>query len=238
MATPFTPSLSAPPAQRPAGKTIDEHLGEEIETLSKKEREIIAYLLHHKQRLFTCDVDGGHAGTLISRGIVRQALRANQVFAYDEMPVEVPLEVWRFLRANIDKFPHEGADDDLTPGASTGWNERGAIARAPKLLTSQPPAVCRKPLPVALPVSSAPLHCFTLDRVAATSRTNLRRATRRHYFLPAATCESAGTSRIAACCEKRLRSPSMFERISAHTAARRRSSTLVLRTFRLAWVAR
>ena len=103
------------PVQQPVGQTIEEHLSEEIETLSKKERDIIAYLLHHKQRLFTCGADGGNAATLISRGIVRSALKANQVFAYDDMPAEIPLEVWRFLRANVDKFPYEGDDDDPYP---------------------------------------------------------------------------------------------------------------------------
>ena len=39
--------------------------------LNAKEREIIAYLLHRRERMFTADLDGGHATTLISRGIVR-----------------------------------------------------------------------------------------------------------------------------------------------------------------------
>lgn len=50
----------SPPSLNTAGTTTDEHLTEEIETLSKKEREIIAYLLHHKHRLFTCEADGGN----------------------------------------------------------------------------------------------------------------------------------------------------------------------------------
>jgi hypothetical protein len=109
-----TKTFSAP-VQQPAGKTIDEHLAEEIDTLSKKEREIIAYLLHHNQRLFTCDVDGGHAATLISRSIVRRALKPGQVFDYDDMPVEVPLEIWRFLRAHVDKFPYDGDGEEPHP---------------------------------------------------------------------------------------------------------------------------
>jgi hypothetical protein len=98
-----------------AGGTLEDGLAEKIETLSSKEREIIAYLLHHRQRVLTCDADGGDAGTLISRGLVRRALQAGQMFAYDEMPVEIPLEVWRFLRANADKFPYEGDEDDPYP---------------------------------------------------------------------------------------------------------------------------
>jgi hypothetical protein len=103
------------PANAPAGRTLEDSLAEDIETLSKQEREILAYLLHHKQRMFTCAVDGGRAATLISRGIVRHALRHNQIFEYDDMPVEIPLEVWRFLRANADKFPYDGDEDDPYP---------------------------------------------------------------------------------------------------------------------------
>lgn len=102
-------------ARTPAGQSLEENLAEEIETLSKKEREILAYLLHHKQRVFSCAADGGHASTLISRGLVRHALRQNQVFDYDDIPVEIPLEIWRFLRANGDKFPYEGNEDDPYP---------------------------------------------------------------------------------------------------------------------------
>jgi hypothetical protein len=81
---------------------------DEIETLTEREREIIAYLLHHKQRMFTCSVDGGHASTLMSRGIVRRALKPGQVFDADDMPVEIPMEVWRFLKTKAAEFPYRG----------------------------------------------------------------------------------------------------------------------------------
>jgi hypothetical protein len=103
------------PVKKPAGQSIEEHLTEEIETLSKTERTILSYLLHHNQRLFTCAADGGHAATLMSRGIVRRALRPGQVFDYDDMPVEIPLEVWRFLRAKADKFPYDGDGEEPYP---------------------------------------------------------------------------------------------------------------------------
>jgi len=105
----------SPPAKTPGARPLEDILAEELETLSKQEREIIAYLLHHKQRMFTCAVDGGRAATLISRGIVRHALRPNQVFDYNDMPVEIPPEVWRFLRANVDKFPYDGDEDEPHP---------------------------------------------------------------------------------------------------------------------------
>jgi hypothetical protein len=108
--TTFSPTVKTAP-----GKTLAEYLTEELETLSKKEREILSYLLHHKQRMFTCAVDGGHAATLISRGIVRAAYKQGQLFDYNDMPVEIPLEVWRFLRDKIDQFPYHEDEDAPYP---------------------------------------------------------------------------------------------------------------------------
>lgn len=105
----------SPPVKPPGNQTVEEHLAEEIETLTKREREIIAYLLHHNQRMFTCAVDGGHASTLISRGIVRRALRPGQVFDADDMPVEIPMEVWRFLKTRVSAFPYDGDGDEGHP---------------------------------------------------------------------------------------------------------------------------
>lgn len=118
LAKSFSPPVVAGPS-----RTVELHLSEEIESLSKKEREILAYLLHHNQRMFTCDVGGGHAITLISRGIVRRALKSGQVFDYDDMPVEIPAEVWRFLRARIEQFPYEGDDGSPHPWRKH-WMER------------------------------------------------------------------------------------------------------------------
>jgi len=92
--------------------------------LSSKEREILAYLRHHNQRLFTCAADGRHAATLISRGIVHRALKQGQIFDYLDMPVEIPIEVWRFLRENVEKSPDEAPKTIRILGESIGWNER------------------------------------------------------------------------------------------------------------------
>jgi hypothetical protein len=119
----------SPPVKALTGRPLEEGLSEEIDTLSKSEREIIAYLLHRKQRMFTCNVDGGHAATLISRGIVRRALRPGQVFEYDAMPVEVPLEVWRFRRANANKFPMTVTRTNRILGGNIGWSECGTESR-------------------------------------------------------------------------------------------------------------
>jgi hypothetical protein len=112
----------SPPVKSVGGQSLDEHLRDEIETLSKKEREILAYLLHHNQRMFTCAVDGGRAATLLSRGIVRRALKTGQVFDFDDMPAEIPLPIWRWLRERVDQFPYEGDEDEPHPWRK-GWYE-------------------------------------------------------------------------------------------------------------------
>lgn len=109
---PETAMVSAP-------KTTDQDgisaLLEEFDELTKKEREIISYLLHHNQRMFTADLDGGHAATLISRGIVQSALRPGQVFDASDTPMEIPRSVWTVLKTVKDQFPYDGQDDDPYP---------------------------------------------------------------------------------------------------------------------------
>jgi hypothetical protein len=95
--------------------TLEDWLSEEADSLSDKEREILACLLHHNQRMFMCDVDYGHAATLAARGIVRAAVRPGQVFDADDMPAEIPLPVWRWLRARKDQFPYAGTEDEPFP---------------------------------------------------------------------------------------------------------------------------
>jgi hypothetical protein len=84
------PDTSIPP---PIASDALSEIEEDLTTLTKKEREIIAYLLHHGQRMFTANLDGGHAATLMSRGIVRKALRAGQVFDI------YPTCQWKFHKA-------------------------------------------------------------------------------------------------------------------------------------------
>lgn len=77
-----------------------------IPSMTPREREIIAYLLAHNQRIFTNTPDGGHANTLISRGIVVPALRPGQTFTYYEMPFEVPGYIWSVLAEHRAEFPY------------------------------------------------------------------------------------------------------------------------------------
>ena len=98
----------------PVGFDADQ-VKEELNELSKKETEIISYLLHHNERLFTADMDGGHAATLVSRGIVRNALRPGQVFDVTDVPMEIPRAIWNVLKTIKDRFPYSGDADDPYP---------------------------------------------------------------------------------------------------------------------------
>jgi hypothetical protein len=93
-----------------------------IPFMTTKDKKIIAYLLHHNQRMFTCEPDGGHARLLLSKGIVCIAARPGQQVSYNDVPFEVPVPVWKVLLEHRDKFPFE--DDDGAHPWRVGWMER------------------------------------------------------------------------------------------------------------------
>lgn len=87
----------------------------ELSELSEQKREIIAYLLHHNQRMFECAWDGGHAKMLISRGIVQSAQRTGQIVDAENVPMEIPRPIWNMLKKHANEFPYTGLDDDPYP---------------------------------------------------------------------------------------------------------------------------
>jgi hypothetical protein len=88
---------------------------EELSELNAKEREIVSYLLHRNERMFTADIDGGHAATLIARGIVKSAVRPGQVFDPTDVPMEIPRAIWNLVKGLKDQFPYSGDEDDPYP---------------------------------------------------------------------------------------------------------------------------
>jgi hypothetical protein len=99
----FEPSGPSPAVERPDDFETD--IEEELVTLNKHERDIIAYLLDRNERLFTCAVDGGHAVTLISRKLLRWAVSPGQHLHLEDVPVEIPKPIWKVLQKHKDKFP-------------------------------------------------------------------------------------------------------------------------------------
>jgi hypothetical protein len=88
-----------------------------IPHMTEEERGIVGYLLARNQKMFTGASDGGNATTLISRGIIVQALRPGQIFTSEDMPFAIPDHIWDVLAHHRDQFP----SDDLDPDAPYPW---------------------------------------------------------------------------------------------------------------------
>jgi hypothetical protein len=73
--------------------------------LTEKERAIFAHLLHKNEKSFTASVDGGYASTLISRGLIVQAVRPGQMVDSEHVPCTIPDAVWEELVRHKDQFP-------------------------------------------------------------------------------------------------------------------------------------
>lgn len=93
----------------------ERRIEEEFTELTEQDREILAYLLHHNQRMFECALDGGNARMLIARGIIETALRPGQVFNSENVPMEVPRHIWTILKKHKAKFPYEPSEDGAYP---------------------------------------------------------------------------------------------------------------------------
>lgn len=74
--------------------------------MTRLEQNIVGYLLKHNQTIFTGAIDGGHAQTLIARGIIARAARPGQHFAADDVPYAIPDHIWEVLVANKDKITY------------------------------------------------------------------------------------------------------------------------------------
>jgi hypothetical protein len=93
-----------------------------IPHMSAKEKEIVAYLLVANEKSFTAAADGGHAVTLISRGIgVRHMIPGQQALS-DDVPFGIPDNVWAVLEKNKDKFPVGTVDfNEPYPWRMSAW---------------------------------------------------------------------------------------------------------------------
>ena len=94
-----------------------------IPQMTKEERNIIAYLLNHNQTTFTTDIDGGHAVTLLSRGIVQSMVRGGQAIHPSDMPVIVPDHLWNLFCKHRDQFPYLPDESRAHPWR-VHWMER------------------------------------------------------------------------------------------------------------------
>jgi len=75
-----------------------------IPYMTPKEREIIGYLLSKNQKMLLTSIDGGEANTLISRGIIVQAVRPGQAYNQLNVPMAIPDHIWDVLVQHKDEF--------------------------------------------------------------------------------------------------------------------------------------
>ncbi len=78
-----------------------------IPCMTEKEKEIIGYLLHHNQRLFSTTEDAAYAAPLLSKGIIRCSAQPGQVLDPRREPFEIPDYVWTELVNHREKFPYK-----------------------------------------------------------------------------------------------------------------------------------
>jgi hypothetical protein len=77
-----------------------------IRYMTDKERIIIGFLLHHNQKVFDAEQDGGYAATLLARGFVRILARRGQVIDLTRVPMGVPDPVWDVWERHKEDFPY------------------------------------------------------------------------------------------------------------------------------------
>jgi len=78
-----------------------------IPFMTPKDREIVGYLLHYRQKMFSTNIDGGYAAPLIAKGIITRAMSQPQFVDALRMPFAIPDHIWAVLEENRDQFPYQ-----------------------------------------------------------------------------------------------------------------------------------
>ena len=107
-------SASVRASRRPAAKlrrlwtirTAKHQIAKGIPNMTPKEKDIIGYLLAMNERMFTYTPDGGHANTLISRGIIQCALLPGQAYTNYGVPFKVADYAWDVFMKHKAAFPY------------------------------------------------------------------------------------------------------------------------------------
>ena len=88
-----------------------------IPYMTEADKAIIGYLLHHNQRMFQYEQDGGYAAPLISKGIIQISASSGQIFHPSWVSFEVPDYIWTVLDNNRESFSFLPKDDEAYPWA-------------------------------------------------------------------------------------------------------------------------
>ena len=108
--------------KRRAQKEVSDY----IPHMTDKERQIIGYLLAKNQKVLEADYDGGHATTLLSRGIIVRYVQPGQVARGMSTPMTIPDHVWKVLVKHKARFEYEPprAGEQESPPWRIHWMER------------------------------------------------------------------------------------------------------------------
>jgi hypothetical protein len=93
-------------AHRLAIRREKQRVEKEIPSMSKKEREIIGFLLANNKKMFDYTIDGGAANTLISKRIVVCAMVPEQSALAYGFTFKIPDHVWDVLVKHKAEFPN------------------------------------------------------------------------------------------------------------------------------------
>jgi hypothetical protein len=93
-------------AKRWAIRREKQRVEKEIPSMSKKEREIIGFLLANNEKMFDYTIDGGAANTLISKRIVVCAMLPGQSALAYGVTFKIPDHVWDVLVKHKAEFPN------------------------------------------------------------------------------------------------------------------------------------
>lgn len=83
-----------------------------IPHMTKKDKEIIAYLLYHNQKMFQADQDGGYAAPLISMRIIRISAQRGQILDLHRVPFAIPNHIWDVLVEQRERFPFKSENGE------------------------------------------------------------------------------------------------------------------------------
>lgn len=77
-----------------------------IPYMTNQDKAVIGYLLHHNLRMFHTLSDAAGAAPLLTKGIIRIALKNGQYYNEYRIPFEVPDHIWEVLEKHRYMFPY------------------------------------------------------------------------------------------------------------------------------------
>lgn len=80
---------------------------EHIPFMTESELAIYGYLLEHRRKSFTAEMDGGYAASLYKRGFIQSDAQKGHSYGRIAFPFSVPDHIWVVAEANRDKFPNK-----------------------------------------------------------------------------------------------------------------------------------